>query len=156
MNFKRWIYYRFTRFSVRNKWSKNKIPDLSKVQEHILKITLALISDNDSELLINPTIDSNVGEKYYIKKLGEDEEIEKFVTISKTSTGCSVALMGHEIIEGSKHNYHYEVWLSESCGNVIADKFSRVIRRRRNKMESEIRKGDERTLELIIKKLEKK
>jgi hypothetical protein len=153
---KRWLYYRFARLSVKAKWSKNRLPELSKVQKDIMKITLVLIADNESELLINPTYDESIGEKYYVKKNGVDGEIEKFVTISKTSTGYMITVIGHENFEDVKHNYHYDIWFNETCGRTIVEKFTRVIRRRRNRMESEIRKGDERTLELIIKKLEKK
>ena len=153
---KRWLYYRFARLSVKAKWSRNKLPELTKVQKDIMQITLALIADNESGLLINPTYDERVGEKYYVKKEGDDGEVEKFVTISKTSTGYMITVIGHESFETDKYNYHYDIWFNETCGKMIVDKFTRVIRRRRNKMESEMRKGDEKTLELIIKKLERK
>ena len=152
----RWLYYRFARLSVKAKWSRDRLPELSKVQKDIMKVTLTLIADNESELLINPTYDERIGEKYYVKKEGSDGEVEKFVTIAKSSTGYMITVIGHEILEGVKHNYHYDIWFSETCGRTIVEKFTRVIRRRRNKMEYEMRKGDEETLELIIKKLERK
>jgi hypothetical protein len=153
---RRWLYYRFARLSVKAKWSRNKLPELTKVQEDIMKITFALIADNESELLINPTYDERVGEKYYIKKTTDSGEIEKFITISKTSSGYMITVVGHEIIADDKYNYHYDTWFNETVGRMIVEKFTRVIRRRRNKMESEMRKGDEKVLELIIKKLQHK
>jgi len=152
----RWLFYRISRLSVKAKWSRTKTSNLTRIQESTLKITLALITDNESELLINPTFDESIGEKYYIKKITDDGEIEKFVTISKTSMGYNITLIGHEIIEDVRHNYHYDIWFNDDYGKVIVDKFIRVIKRRRNKMESEIRRGDEKNLDLILKKLNKK
>lgn len=152
----RWVFYRFARLSIKAKWSRNKLPELSKVQKDIMKITLTLIADNESELLINPTYDERIGEKYYVKKENSNGQVEKFVTISKTSSGYMITVIGHESFESDKYNYHYDIWFNENCGGMIVEKFKRVIRRRRNKMESEMRRGDEKTLELIIKKLENK
>lgn len=151
----RWFYYRFSRLSVKAKWAKNKLPDLSKTQKTAMDITLTLMSDSDSELMINPSIDVKVGEKYYIKKNDENDNIEKFITVSRMSNGYNIAIIGHEMIEGSKYNYHLDVWLNDVCGKIIVDKFKRIIRNRRNKMEADIRKDDEQTLELILKKLKK-
>ena len=150
-----WIYYRFARLSVRAKWAKNTIPELSKTQEKVLKITLASMFDENSELLINPTIDDKVGEKYYIKKIDTENNVEKFITISKTSMGYSIALIGHETMDDVRHDYHFDIWFNEVCGNIIIEKFRRILKRRRDKMEAEIRKDDERTLDLILSKMTK-
>ena len=152
---KRWLYYRFTRLSIKAKWSRNKLPELSKTQRTAMDITLTLMMDSDSDLMINPSIDENVGEKYYIKKNNEEGGIEKFVTITRTSMGFSIGIIGNELIEGVRHSYHLDIWFNETCGRLIIDKFTRILRHRRNKMESEIRKDDEKTLELILKKLKK-
>lgn len=149
----RWLYYKFTRLSIKAKWSRNKLPELTKIQKYTMDITLTLMADNDSELMINPSIDERVGEKYYVKKNKENGEVEKFITITKTSMGYSIAVMGHEYIEETKHSYHLDIWFNDVCGRMIVDKFTRILRRRRNKMENEIRKDDEKTLELILKKL---
>lgn len=151
----RWIFYRFARLSIKAKWSRNKLPKLSKIQKNTMDITLALMTDSDSDLIFNPNIDKKVGEKYYIKKSNEEGGVEKFITITKTSMGYSIAVIGSEMIEGVKHNYHLDIWFNETCGKVIIEKFMRILRNRRNKMESEIRKDDEKTLEMILKKLKK-
>lgn len=150
---RRWFYYRFARLSVKAKLAKNEKVVLNNIQSKIMSITLATINDVDSELLINPTIDYNVGEKYYVKKFNPNGDVEKFITISKTSDGFSIALVGREIIEGEKHSYHFDVWFNDSFGSIIIDRFKRNLKRRRDKMEAEIRKDDLQTLDLILKKL---
>lgn len=151
----RWFYYRFARLSVRAKWSRVNLSELSKVQERTMKITLALMYDSDTEMLINPRVDEKVGEKYYIKKFNENNEPSVFVTISKNSNGYIFNIIGDEEIDGKEIRYHYDIWFNENYGNYVLEKFKRILRRRRNKMEQEIRKGDEETLDLILKKLEK-
>ena len=149
---KRWFYYRLTRLSVRTKLAKNERGQLTNIQKKIIEITIASINNKDSELLINPMIDHLVGEKYYIKKFDGDDNVEKFITISRISNGFSIELIGHEIIDGEKHNYHFDIWFSENFGHFITERFKRNLKRRRDNMESEIRKDDEKTLELILKK----
>lgn len=153
---KRWWFYRLCRLSVRTKWGKTNILELTKVQNKTMKITMALISDNKSELLINPNIDTIAGEKYYIKKNNKSGDVDKFVSISKTSMGYSVTLIGHESTDGVKHNYHYDIWFNEDYGLVMVNKFKRVLKRRRDMMELDMRKDDEQTLELILDKLQNK
>ena len=149
---KRWFYYRLARLSVRAKLVKNDKTDLTNIQKKIIEITLHSINDSDSELLINPMIDYQVGEKYYIKKYDVSGNVEKFITVSKMTNGCSIALIGHEIIDNEKHSYHFDVWFNEGFGSFIIGRFKRNLKRRRDKMEVEIRKDDEKTLELILKK----
>lgn len=149
----RWLYYRIARLSIKAKWAKYPSSDLSDIQKNMLEITSTLISDSQSELLSNPVIDDKVGEKYYIKKTNDNGVIEKFITISKISSGYNIELIGGENIDGVKHNYHFDVWFDDKCGVKIIEKFKRVLKRRRNKMEAEIRKDDEKTLELILKNL---
>ena len=140
------------RLSVKAKQAKNEKSGLTNIQKKIIEITLALINNKDSDLLINPMMDHLVGEKYYIKKFDADDNVEKFITISRISNGFSIELIGHEIIEGEKHNYHFDIWFNENYGYFIVEKFKRNLKRRRDKMEAEIRKDDEKTLELILKK----
>jgi len=153
--FRRWLYYRIARLSVKAKWSRNKLPNLSETQLKLMDITLTLISNNECELLVNPIIDDRVGEKYYIKKNNSSDEVEKFITLTKLSTGWAISLIGHEIIDNDKYNYHFDVWFNDTCGSIITEKFTKVLKRRRNKMESDLRSGDEKTLNLILKKLKK-
>lgn len=149
---KQWFYYRLARLSVKAKQAKNEKDRLTNIQKKIIEITLALINNKDSDLLINPMMDHLVGEKYYVKKFDADDNVEKFITISRISNGFSIELIGHEIIEGEKHNYHFDIWFSENYGYFIVERFKRNLKRRRDKMEAEIRKDDEKTLELILKK----
>ena len=149
---KQWFYYRLAMLSVKAKQAKNEKDRLTNIQKKIIEITLALINNKDSDLLINPMMDHLVGEKYYVKKFDADDNVEKFITISRISNGFSIELIGHEIIEGEKHNYHFDIWFSENYGYFIVEKFKRNLKRRRDKMEAEIRKDDEKTLELILKK----
>lgn len=149
---KRWFYYRFTRLSIKAKIYKNDKSALTDIQKKIMEITLHSINNNDSELLINPMIDYNVGEKYYIKKYNANNDVEKFITISKMTTGCSVGLIGHEMIDGEKHSYHFDIWFNDGFTSFMIDKFKRNLKRRRDRMEAEIKKDDEKTLELILKK----
>ena len=83
-NFKRWLYYRFIRLAVKTKELKTDEKPLTKIQERTMKITMSMILDKDCELLINPSYDLNVGEKYYIKKVDDSGELEKFITSVST------------------------------------------------------------------------
>lgn len=153
-NFKRWLYYRFIRLAIRTKELKVDEKPLTKIQERTMKITMALILDKECELLINPSYDANAGERYYIKKVDDSGDLEKFITISKTHSGFNVTLIGHEILDGEKNNYHFDVWFGEYYGTKMVDRFMRVIRRRRMMLEVEMLKDDEKKLELILKKLQ--
>lgn len=149
----RWFFYRFSRLSIKWKnYSKNSEVELTNIQKKVLEITISSIQDLDSELLINPMIDNEIGEKYYVKKYNSENEVEKFITISKMTSGCSVALVGHEIIDNVKHSYHFDIWFSERFCIFLVDKFKRNLKRRRDKMEIDIRRDDEKTLALILKK----
>ena len=152
----RWFYYRIARLSVRAKWSRVNLSELSMVQDRTMKITLALMRDSDTEMLINPRVDEKVGEKYYIKKFNENNEPSVFVTISKNSNGYIFNIIGNEDINGKEVRYHYDIWFGEGYGNYVLERFKRILTRRRNKMEKEIRQGDEEALDLILKKLENK
>ena len=154
-NFKRWLYYRFIRLAVKTKELKTDEKPLTKIQERTMKITMSMILDKDCELLINPSYDLNVGEKYYIKKVDDSGELEKFITISKTHSGFNVTIIGHEILDGEKNNYHFDVWFSEFYGTKMVDRFMRVIRRRRMMLEVEMLKDDEKKLDLILKKIDR-
>ena len=154
-NFKRWFYYRLVRLAVKTKELKTDEKPLTKIQERTMKITMALILDKECELLINPSHDVNVGERYYVKKLDDAGNAEKFITISKTHSGFNVTLIGHEILDGEKNNYHFDVWFGEYYGTKMVDRFMRVIRRRRMMLEVEMLKDDEKKLELILRKIEK-
>lgn len=151
----RWFFYRFSRLLIKSKWSKSYETELSDIQKKVLEITVSSIQDLDSELLINPMIDNEIGEKYYIKKYNVDGDVEKFITISKMTSGCSVALVGHEIIDNIKHSYHFDIWFGERFCVLMVGKFKKNLKRRRDRMETDIRKDDERTLELILKKTKK-
>jgi hypothetical protein len=151
----RWVFYRITRLSIRAKWLKTNLSDLSNIQSRVMGITLASIVDPDSEMMINPTIDYKVGEKYYIKKYDSKGDVEKFITISKTSNGYSISLVGHELINGTTHKYHFDIWFNDSYGQLIIERFRKNLKRRRDKMEIEIRKDDEKTLDLILNKTKK-
>jgi hypothetical protein len=151
----RWVFYRIARLSIRAKWSKTNLSDLSNIQARVMGITLASIVDPDSEMMINPTIDYKVGEKYYIKKYDSKGDVEKFITISKTSSGYSISLVGHELIDDTTHKYHFDIWINDSCGQLIIERFRKNLKRRRDKMETEIRKDDEKTLDLILNKTKK-
>lgn len=152
---KTWVFYRFARFSILTKPKINK-SDLSNVQQKLLEITLSAIRDKDSELLINPEIDNLAGEKYYIKKYNPDNnEVEKFITISKLTSGYNITMVGHEIIDNEKHKYHFDVWFSDIFGVFVVGRFVKNLRYRRDEMEYEIKKDDEKTLDLILKKYKK-
>lgn len=146
---KRWWY----KILIRTEWSKTDLNSLTNVQRKTMDITMSLISDSKSELLINPSMD---GEKYYIKKHNTSGEVDKFISISKTSMGYSITLIGHEDSVNVKHKYHYDIWFNDSCGLVMINKFRRVLKRRRDTMERDMMKDDEQTLELILEKLKNK
>jgi hypothetical protein len=116
-------------------------------------ITTTLIKNNLSELLINPEVDIKFGEKYYIKKVNKNGDVEKFITISKTSDGYNVALIGREVVNGSNYHFHFDVWFNNTAGNLIVQKFIRVLKNRRNKMEEKIFHDDEKILDLIFEKI---
>lgn len=149
---KRWFYYRITRLTVKAKWNKDNQNDLSNIQRKIMYITVSSISNEDSELLINPMIDYDIGEKYYIKKYNNEGDVEKFITISKMTSGYSISVVGHEFIEHTRHRYHFDVWFPDSFGIKMISRFKKNLKRKRDKMETEIRKDDEKTLDLILKK----
>lgn len=149
---KRWFYYKVARLTVMAKWNKDTQSDLSDIQRKIMYITVSSISNEDSELLINPTIDIDIGEKYYIKKYSEGNDVEKFITISKMTSGYSISIVGHEHIDDTRHRYHFDVWFPDSFGLKIISRFKKNLKRRRDKMEMDIRRDDEKTLELILKK----
>jgi hypothetical protein len=150
---KRWLKYKLIRASIKIKWNKIEEVKLNKVQERVMRITTSLIRNNRSELLINPEVNIKFGEKYYIKKVNSDGDVEKFITISKTSDGYNVALIGQELVNGINYHYHFDVWFNEVSGGLILQKFTRVLKNRRNKMEERICLDDEKTLDLILEKV---
>lgn len=147
------LKYKIMRATIKIKWAKIQEIKLNKVQERVMLITTTLIKNNLSELLINPEVDIKFGEKYYIKKVNKDGEVEKFVTISRTSDGYNVALIGQEIVNGGNYHYHFDVWFNEAAGSLIVQKFIRVLKNRRNRMEERICHDDEKILDLILQKV---
>ena len=49
----------------------------------------------------------------------------------------------------------FDIWFNDSCGQIIIERFRKNLKRRRDKMETEIRKDDEKTLDLILNKTKK-
>jgi len=147
-----WLKYRFLKILLKIRKSKEDGIRLSDVQKRMMDIVSVVIYDTRSELMINPTIDSKIGEKYYIRKTNKVGEIEKFITITRNHDGYNVALIGNEIIGGVNYSYHFDVWFSETSGQNLIKKFIRVLKQRRDKMELRIRKDDEKTLDLIFSK----
>lgn len=145
-----WFKHRLFRVLVKIRKTKQDGVKLSEVQKRMIDIVSATMYDAKSELMINPTIDNKVGEKYYIRKTNKIGEIEKFITITRNHDGYNVALIGHEIIGGVNYSYHFDVWFNDISGQNIVKRFIRVIKQRRDFMESRIRKDDERTLDLIF------
>jgi len=150
---KRWLKYKIIRASIKIKWAKIEEVKLNKVQERVMHITTSLIRNNRSELLINSEVNIKFGEKYYIKKVNNDGEVEKFITLSKTSDGYNVALIGQEFVDGNKYHYHFDVWFNEASGSLILQKFIRVLKNRRNRMEERICRDDEKILDIILERV---
>lgn len=148
----RWFRYRALKTLVKFRKAKVEEIELNEIQKRVFNIVSMVIYDNRSELMINPTIDTKVGEKYYIKKSNKDGDIEKFITITRNSEGYNVALIGHELINGSNYNYHFDVSFNDISGQLLVKKFIRVIKQRRDRMEWKIRKDDEKILDLIFSK----
>jgi hypothetical protein len=151
----RWIYYRICRLLLKFKSRTKKRVKLNRIQDKMMRIVLSLIYDSNSELSINPTVDSMIGEKYYIKKINKNGTIDKYMTLSKASSGYNVTLIGNDIVDNTKHTYHYEVLFDDASGAQMIDKIIRIIRRRRNKMEVFIRKDYEKSLEEVLKNINK-
>jgi hypothetical protein len=149
-----WVYYRILRFIIKRRTEKENSITLTPIQEKVYKIVNALISEKNSELLINPSIEENIGEKYYIKTMQKDK-IEKFITISRTSMGYRVTIIGQEYIEPFLYNYHYDVSFDNTIGYKIVNKFIKSLKNRRNKVEKNIRLGDQKILELIFQNIKK-
>ena len=149
-NIKRWFKYRAGRMKIKmSDYSSDRHP-LSKIQEKTLRIAYILMSDSDAEMMLNP-----IDNKCYITRHDENGVLLIFVTIQTSQSGCIINIIGRDITGVSTSRYHYDIWYNSYWSGRIVKKFYKTLSRKRNKMEDEIRKGDEENLETIYKHIQK-
>jgi hypothetical protein len=126
------------RFAKRKIASKQKsLETMTSTQKRAIDVVFELLKDEENDLLIAP-----LSNKYYLK----NDKINMLVTlISSSNSGGFV-----NIINGK---FHYDIWLDSFAFQYMLDRFMKVIDRRRNKMEGEIRAKVDESLETIYQNL---
>lgn len=110
---------------------------ISSTQQRAIDVVFELLKDEENELLIAP-----LSNKYYLK----NDKINMLVTLMPYRDNGGFV----NIINGK---FHYDIWLDSFSFNYMLDRFKRVIDRRRNTMELEIRAKVDKSLETIYKEL---
>jgi hypothetical protein len=126
------------RYGVREIEKRNRnLTKITSTQKRAIDVVFELLKDEENDLLIAP-----LSNKYYLK----NDKINMLVTlIASQENGGFV-----NIINGK---FHYDIWLDSFSFTYMLDRFKRVLDRRRNKMESEIRAKVDESLETIYQHL---
>ncbi len=125
-------------FLLRTLESRNaNLGKMTSTQKRAVDVVFELLKDEENELLIAP-----LSNKYYLK----NDKINMLVTLfAYRDNGGFV-----NIINGK---FHYDIWLDTFSFNYMLDRFKRIIDRRRNTMELEIRAKVDKSLETIYQNL---
>ena len=131
----RWLKYRFARaYAKLPKSSKSFDPSqLNDEQRASVKIVKILAVQPDSEILMAPITD-----RYFIK----NEEIFIVIDVNRITIINSV--------------YHYDIYVNSITTDYLVRFIRRIIERRRNLMEKEMRSKIERSLDHIVADLTQK
>ncbi len=142
-----YLKYYYKRFRV--KMERPDISNLTSIQKKVLKIVTKVITDPESKLYTNP-----LDKKYYIRKIGSDK-INIFITIEMDNKGYRLSIIGKNFITELNviEKFNYDVVLPDDVGKLVVNKFYKLLKRVRNKMEEEILKENEDNLSDLINNL---
>ena len=134
------IRYRFKRLAV--KIERPNFDNLTPNQKKVVKIISKLLLDPNVKLYTNP-LDS----KFYLKKF-DGEIVTMFVIIESKERGFNISITGKTLKKDSQiiEKFHYDIWLPSDGAKIVMNKFYKVLKRMRNKMEDEILKENENNI----------
>jgi hypothetical protein len=134
------LKYKYKRITV--KIDRPNFDNLTPNQKKVVKIISKLLLDPNVKLYTNP-LDS----KFYLKKF-EGEVVTMFVIIESKERGFNISITGKTLKKDSQiiEKFHYDIWLPSDGAKIVMNKFYKVLKRMRNKMEDEILKENENNI----------